>query len=425
MNSRVTLKDVARAAGVSETTVSLVVNGKAARRGINTATQSRVANAIRQLGYQPDVTSRRIALHQGAPRVAARPDGISNGRSQIEEREPSPSRQHIGLVLSAASQTDVLTLVPIQESTLLREGYRLSIAVVPADPMSARERINQLLAEDPVGLIACPSVYTVAKEATGCPVIVLWQGSAKAILAALKPAQAPTPSPSPAPQPISSASPAAPTPTPLPQSPVAPIKTTAPAPIPPTVIPIMPKPMPAIPAMAPIQSSIPKSPAPEPEIQEAPPDATVVTPEPIPEPEPVIAETPVVIPEVIPEPVMAEEPLPAPEPTPEPVTMETPAPETPPPEPTPIPVDAPAETIAPPTPPPEEPAPAPVVEVPVPTPPVTLPPVIDTEPEPIAEANPNTAKDTEGQEKSTENTLTEDATAPILPDESQPSEKTI
>ena len=205
MNSQVTLKDVARTAGVSETTVSLVVNGKASQRGIIPATQARVMAAIQQLGYQPDLTSRSRALHQVAPRAVAKPDGISNGKSQITEEVPKPIGRQIGLVLSAASPAETLALVPVLENVLMVEGFRLNIAVIPADPTSTRERITRLRGEGSVGIIACSSVYTAVTTtvAGGCPVIVLWQDAAKAMLAALRPNQSPAPvTPQTAPPPV-------------------------------------------------------------------------------------------------------------------------------------------------------------------------------------------------------------------------------
>lgn len=41
----------AKQAGVSVTTVSIIINGKAEERKISTATQERVAEAMRDLGY--------------------------------------------------------------------------------------------------------------------------------------------------------------------------------------------------------------------------------------------------------------------------------------------------------------------------------------------------------------------------------------
>ena len=51
-----TIKDVAKQAGVSVTTVSIIINGKAEERKISAATQERVAEAMRDLGYQPNLS---------------------------------------------------------------------------------------------------------------------------------------------------------------------------------------------------------------------------------------------------------------------------------------------------------------------------------------------------------------------------------
>jgi hypothetical protein len=350
MNSQVTLKDVARTARVSETTVSLVVNGKASQRGIIPSTQARVMAAIQQLGYQPDLTSRSRALHQVTPRAVAKPDGISNGRSQIEERAPTPIRQQIGLVLSAASQADSLTLVPIQESALLAEGYHLHIAVIPTDPASARERITRLRDEGSIGLIACPSVYSAvtATVAGACPVIVLWQDAAKAMLAALRPNQSPAATQAPTPTPTPAPVPAPPPPVVTPVKPVTP----SPAAVTPTVVPppspviakapvpeVVEEPIPvAEPVPVPTLETPPESVSasasiPSPEIQETVP---AVVSEPIVIPEPVVDEEPPLAPEPVPEPEPVIVEPPAIEPTPEPIAVETLVPETPTPQPEPV-----------------------------------------------------------------------------------------
>ena len=49
-----TIKDVAKSAGVSVTTVSIIINGKSEERKISAATQERVQDAMRELGYQPN-----------------------------------------------------------------------------------------------------------------------------------------------------------------------------------------------------------------------------------------------------------------------------------------------------------------------------------------------------------------------------------
>ncbi len=55
-----TIKDVAKAAGVSVTTVSIVINDKAKERSIPEMTQERIHRAMHELGYQPNLTARRL-----------------------------------------------------------------------------------------------------------------------------------------------------------------------------------------------------------------------------------------------------------------------------------------------------------------------------------------------------------------------------
>lgn len=55
-----TIKDVAAAAGVSPTTVSLVMNGRGEQHRIPPETIIRIQNAMRELGYQPNLSARRL-----------------------------------------------------------------------------------------------------------------------------------------------------------------------------------------------------------------------------------------------------------------------------------------------------------------------------------------------------------------------------
>ena len=52
------IKDVAALAGVSLSTVSIVVNGKAKERKISEATQQRVLEAMQELSYIPNVSAK-------------------------------------------------------------------------------------------------------------------------------------------------------------------------------------------------------------------------------------------------------------------------------------------------------------------------------------------------------------------------------
>ncbi|SED76059.1 LacI family DNA-binding transcriptional regulator [Ruania alba] len=59
--------DIAKMAGVSQTTVSLTLNGKTVEYGINSETEERIMSAARELGYVPNVTAR--ALRGGRNRL--------------------------------------------------------------------------------------------------------------------------------------------------------------------------------------------------------------------------------------------------------------------------------------------------------------------------------------------------------------------
>lgn len=55
-----TIKDVAKMAGVSVSTVSIIINNKANERKISIETQRKVQDVIRQLNYQPSVAAKRL-----------------------------------------------------------------------------------------------------------------------------------------------------------------------------------------------------------------------------------------------------------------------------------------------------------------------------------------------------------------------------
>lgn len=60
----ITIKDVARRAGVSGTTVSIILNGKADERRISDSTRERVLTAMAELGYQPNLSARRLRVQE-------------------------------------------------------------------------------------------------------------------------------------------------------------------------------------------------------------------------------------------------------------------------------------------------------------------------------------------------------------------------
>lgn len=62
----VTIKQIAQEVGISSSTVSIVLGGKAAERKISTATQKKIFAAAARLGYQPNMAARSLRGGSGA-----------------------------------------------------------------------------------------------------------------------------------------------------------------------------------------------------------------------------------------------------------------------------------------------------------------------------------------------------------------------
>ena len=62
----VTIKQIAQEVGISSSTVSIVLGGKAAERKISTATQEKIFAAAARLGYQPNMAARSLRGGSGA-----------------------------------------------------------------------------------------------------------------------------------------------------------------------------------------------------------------------------------------------------------------------------------------------------------------------------------------------------------------------
>jgi hypothetical protein len=287
MSYQVSMNDVSKAANVSISTVSLVVNGKADRRRISPATQERVRAVARQLGYQPNQLARDIVLGRGKP-----PRGIPDKKSQMAEIKAD--RRQIGLILSAASSTDSLNVIPGLTSILDAAGYRLIFVTVSTDPAAARVRVIRFLADGLAGILCCPTVYPAALATVAetypdpgrrVPVIVLWPGAGQAMMRAIEnPGSSEAFSNSPIP----------------PVQMVPPIQMEGAAPSAPVNMPAAEEPVPvvSVPLPAPVDTAVTVT---RPPFIQEPVVVTPPEPEPVPEPvatpEPVVVETPPPTPE--------------------------------------------------------------------------------------------------------------------------------
>jgi DNA-binding LacI/PurR family transcriptional regulator len=180
MNIPPTISDVAKAAGVDKSTVSRVLNGKAAQFRITPPTQERVRATARQLDYHRNPATRFPVNAVAHP---AQPISLP----------PQTQQRQIGLILSADSPAATLTMIPGVEPVLSSADYRLVIVTLPTDPSTARTKIFRLMRECS-GLLCCSSIYpsvrtmlntavqTAPTETTQKRLIVLWQGAAQTML---------------------------------------------------------------------------------------------------------------------------------------------------------------------------------------------------------------------------------------------------
>lgn len=120
---RVTLADVARAAGVSPITVSRALRGE---RAVDAELVARVQAAATDLGYVPDPAARALASRHSAQVVVLVP------------------------MLSNALFVDLLEAV---QRTLRPAGFQMLMGVTHYDPAEEEVLLRELLLHRPAGLL--------------------------------------------------------------------------------------------------------------------------------------------------------------------------------------------------------------------------------------------------------------------------------
>jgi LacI family transcriptional regulator len=107
---KATMHDVARLAGVSQSTVSLVVNNRDADLGISPATRRRVLEVIREVGYRPNLAARGLRLQRSrtfgfvTDHIASSPFG---GRTLLGAQELAWQNEHLLLVIDTSSDPTI------------------------------------------------------------------------------------------------------------------------------------------------------------------------------------------------------------------------------------------------------------------------------------------------------------------------------
>lgn len=144
----ITLRDVARAAGVSAMTVSRVINGRA---GVDAETQRKVEEAVQALDYVPNRVARGLI---------------------------SQKTQTIGLIVPDVVNPFFSPVVRGAEATARKAGYRVLLCNSEGDLRLEREYIEDLVSHRVEGLLLAPandgsrqSVFPLLRR--GFPLVLL------------------------------------------------------------------------------------------------------------------------------------------------------------------------------------------------------------------------------------------------------------
>lgn len=146
MKKKLTLKDIAELAGVSKTTASMCLNGKAKQYNISETTQKRIAKIVKEHNYTPN-------LH---------------ARAMLSKRT-----YLIGVVLAGdINQSFWVDILQGIENAVSKEGYHIVLSLSHLDATQELESLEFIRSKGVDGLIYAPvksrgsSDFTFIKELT-------------------------------------------------------------------------------------------------------------------------------------------------------------------------------------------------------------------------------------------------------------------
>lgn len=132
---RITLADVASAAGVSPITVSRALRGE---RGVAADLVERVQAAVRKLGYVPDPAARALASAHGS---------------------------HVGVLVPALSNALFVDLIEAVQRTLRPAGYQTLVGLTHYDKSEEEQVLREQLLHRPAGLVVTGFDHSPATRA--------------------------------------------------------------------------------------------------------------------------------------------------------------------------------------------------------------------------------------------------------------------
>lgn len=148
----VTIKQIAQETGYSISTISIVLRGMAVERKIPESTQKIVLDAARRLGYQPNVSARRLRSRQVA-------------------------KKNIAVYWATNFETAlVANLLRGLQRYVLEQKWYAEVVVCPYKPGHLEESANQRSLNMYSGMILCtaskPDLEYMEQLDTSCPVVL-------------------------------------------------------------------------------------------------------------------------------------------------------------------------------------------------------------------------------------------------------------
>lgn len=127
---RLSIKDIAQLAGVSITTVSFILNGKATEKSISTAVIERVEKIIKESGYKPNEVAR----------------SLRTGNTKI-----------IGLIVEDISNPFFASIARLIEGKAYKKGYKIIYSSTDNDDNKAKELIGMFRSRNVDAYIISPT----------------------------------------------------------------------------------------------------------------------------------------------------------------------------------------------------------------------------------------------------------------------------
>lgn len=126
----VSIKDIAKMAGVNPSTVSLVLNGKAKQMRISDPLAQRIQSLAKQVGYQPNHIA--VSLRKGSSKI-------------------------LGLIVEDISNVFFATLAKVIEDEVEKKGFRVVYCSTENNSEKGNELVNMLFQRQVDGYLITPT----------------------------------------------------------------------------------------------------------------------------------------------------------------------------------------------------------------------------------------------------------------------------